>query len=356
MTDVVTRPRGSGGGFDAARNGGSSHDFELVRSRPLVTLAPVVWLPLEIGDRALVRVGEAVAAGTPLAERSRDVTLVDTAPRGRPPLDAGPSAGLGLRSGEWLADAGGTLAGELVVHHESRWHVASGSPSDVIEAPAAGIVRDVRPGMGISLAVDGPALPGVAAVGGPARGKLEIVGGSDTELRPSGLDVGRAGTILVAGSRVDAETLTRARAMGIRGVVVAGLSDKDLRDFAASERRQSASVHRSAPFAVLVLDGALRRPLASPTMQILIASAGREVGLAADPPALLLGADAPPTRAVDAGYVRVVHGPLAGREGQWIGLGGMRRFRAGTYLEAGLVKLDEGAPVAIPLADLERFD
>ena len=58
------------------------------------------------------------------------------------------------------------------------------------------------------------------ALGGPSRGRLHIAAGSDGELRSGGLDVGLAGTILVVGSRIDAETLTRARAMGVRGIVV----------------------------------------------------------------------------------------------------------------------------------------
>jgi hypothetical protein len=143
--------------------------------------------------------------------------------------------------------------------------------------------------------------------------------------------------------------------MGIRGVIVGGLSEKDLRDYAASERRQHAGLHRPPPFAVLVLDGALRRPIAGPMIRLLAANEGREVGLVADPPCLLLGGDAPDVPAVAAGYVRVVHGPLAGREGRWSGLAGLRRFRAGTHLEAGFVELEDAGRVAVPLADLERF-
>ena len=87
---------------------------------------------------------------------------------------------------------------------------------------------------------------------------------SGARLRPGSLDVGLAGAILVVGSRVDAETLTRARAMGLRGIIVAGLAGKDRRDFLASEARQRASLHRLPTFAVLVLDGAVRRQIAGP--------------------------------------------------------------------------------------------
>src|SRR5207253_11299414 len=120
------------------------------------------------------------------------------------------------------------------------WRVAAGQAGGMLEAPAAGIVRDVRPGMGILLQAAGSALEGVRAIGAPARGRLEIATGTENDVRAGGLDVGRAGTILVMGGRLDAEMLTRARAMGIRGIVVGSLTAKDLRDFAASEAPQRA--------------------------------------------------------------------------------------------------------------------
>jgi len=335
--------------------------LELVPARPLVVQAPIVRLSLAIGDRILVEAGDVVAAGTPLIERMRDVTLVGPSNRRRRSIGRAASptppapAAIGRHSGEWHAQLDGRPSGELAVRHGGAWQIAVGDPAEVLEAPAAGIVREARPGMVLVLATDGPALPGAHGAGSPARGRLEIAGGPDAELRPSALDVGRAGTILVVGSRVDAETLIRARAMGIRGVIVGGLSEKDLRDFAASERRQHAGLHRPPPFAVLVLDGAQRRPIAGPIIRLLAGNEGREVGLVADPPCLLLGGDAPDMPALPAGYIRIVHGPLAGREGRWSGLAGLRRFRAGTHLESGFVELDDTGPAAVPLANLERF-
>ena len=74
------------------------------------------------------------------------------------------------------------------------------------------------PGSAITVRAGGRAMRGIVALGGPTRGRLHVATGKDGELRSGGLDVGFAGTILVVGSRIDAETLTRARAMGVRGV------------------------------------------------------------------------------------------------------------------------------------------
>ena len=175
-------------------------------------------------------------------------------------------------------------------------------------------------------------------------------------MRSGGLDVGSAGTILVVGSRVDAETLTRARAMGVRGVVVAGLSSKERRDFLASEARQRAALHRLPPFAVLVLDGATRRPLAGAVQAVLAALAGHEVAIVTDPPMLVF--DLPnlviPDPPVD--LVRIRAGSLAGREGRFVeAIGRVAVRRRGSIWRRPWCGCQTGPRPPSTLGDLERF-
>ena len=247
--------------------------------------------------------------------------------------------------------------GELLAPLPSgdKWWLVTGEHRDTMASPIAGEVVDVAPGAGISVRVRGRAMTGVLMTGQPAHGRLDLATDAAGELRTGGIDVGRAGTILVVGARIDAEALTRARAMGVRGIVVASLAGKDLRDLLASERRQRAALHGAPPFGILVLEGAMRRALPSPVVSLFEALAGSDVGIVGDPPAVVW--DVPdlvlPTLPPD--LVRVKHGPHTGREGRLEGLAGLRRFEAGTQLESGWVRFDETAPVALPLADLERF-
>jgi hypothetical protein len=258
-------------------------------------------------------------------------------------------AGSDPRPGRRIAE------GELLFEWRGRWRVAGGELTEPVETPVAGIVRDVRPGSAIVIRSSGQSMRGIVALGGPTHGRLRFVQSTDGDLRAANLDVGQAGAILVVGSRVDAETLTRARAMGVRGVIVGGLASKERRDFLASERRQRAALHRLPPFAVLVLEGALRRPLASPVAEVLAALVGREVAIVNDPPTLIFDdADvAIPTPPPD--LVRVRGGELAGREGTWAGPLGLRRFAGGVHLEAGAVRFPDGRTLAVPIGDLERF-
>ena len=337
--------------------------IELVPRRTVIDGPPEVQFRLRPGDRPLVGSGDTVVPGTRILERLRDTRLVEvpaakveegarpgsrwaaTSPTATGPMRRGP----GASAGELLFEAGG------------RWRTAVGEHVELIETPVAGVVRDVRPGIGITVLAEGRVLRGVEAHGDPTRGVLAVgathgeASGPGLVLRHGSLDVGLAGTILVVGSRIDAETLTRARAMGLRGIVVAGLAGKERRDFIASEGRQRAALHRLPTFAVLVLDGAFRRPIASPVAEVLQALAGREVAIVTDPPGLVFNEPEIEMVAPAEDLVRIRGGEHAGREGHWVGLAGHRRFSGGTFLEAGWVHVGGPGPVAVALADLERF-
>ena len=326
----------------------STADVRLVPARRLV-IAPVdVRFGLLPGDRPLVSTGDSVVVGAPIVERLRDSRLDEL----EVVTSADPRPG-----GRWAGQPGrgedrGPV-GELMFEWHDRWRVAAGDIADSVESPFAGIVREVRPGTGITIRAAGRGIRGVVALGGPTRGRLRA--GADGELRSGGLDVGSAGTILVVGSRVGAETLTRARAMGVCGVVVAGLSSKERRDFLASEARQRAALHRLPPVAVLILDGAARRPLAGAVRAVIGALAGHEVAIVTDPPMLVFDLPNLVIPAPPADLVRIRAGSLSGREGRFVQAIGRRRFPGGVHLEAGIVHLPDGTDAAVPLGDLERF-
>jgi hypothetical protein len=333
--------------------------IDLVARRSLLVPSIVMGFRLHPGDRPLVVPGETVVAGSTIAQRLRDTRIVQLPgsampenPRPGRRWDAVGAAGR-LRRGP------AAESGELVFEHGGHWTLATGEHEEPVECPVAGVVREIRPGVAIRVEAQGRVMPGVEALGDPTSGRLSL--GSDRgdvrhgRLRSTSLDVGLAGTVLVIGSRVDAEALTRARAMGVRGVVVSGLAGKERRDFLASERRQRAALHRLPPFAVLILDGVIRRPIAGPIAAILEALAGTTVALSVDPPALVFDSPALEVATPPADHVRVRSGEHAGEEGRWAGLAGIRRFAGGTFLEAGWVIFGDEPPRAIPLADLERF-
>jgi hypothetical protein len=341
------------GGARGAADAGIPGGLGLVPVRRIVIEPVEATFALRPGDRPLVALGEAVARGAPLAERLRDPrTEVVSGPAGRDGVEPGTF---------WTRPAGrrntgaGTEQGELLFRSGGRWRMAAGEHHEPLEAPFPGIVAEIRPGTWIRLQSPARAILGREVLAGPTSGRLQVVAPRDGEVRASEIDVGGAGAILVTGGHIDAEAITRARAVGVRGIVVAALGVKERRDVLASERRSQAAIHGLPAFAILVLDGAVRRPIASPVMALLEHLAGRTVAIVADPPCLVF--DDPeldlPTPGPD--LVRAVTGPLGGAEGRWAGLAGAHRFPGGVVLEAGFVRFAGRPPVAVPLGDLERF-
>ena len=313
--------------------------LDLVPARALLVPRPRIRLELQPGDRVSAVVGDAVDVGQVLAERIRDPRLIEA---------AGPRDGADQGSplpGTWLP-------GELLFEHAGRRRLATGPHLDRLHAPADGRVLDVEAGVALVLEIEGPGLVATELLGEPHWGRLVLLPEeSDPRLA---LDVALAEAVVVLPGRVDAEALARARAMGIHGAVVASLAERDRRDLAASTARQQAGLHRLAPFGVLVMGGYLRRSFAAAVRSALEAASGAVVGLVGNPPLLLIPADRElPLPEPDRILVR--GGPEAGREGRWLGPGGIRRVRGGIPAETGLVALDDGRTVALPIGELERF-
>ncbi|HJP87773.1 MAG TPA: hypothetical protein VJ850_01915 [Candidatus Limnocylindrales bacterium] len=328
--------------------------MELVSRRNLAARPVDVFFALRPGDRPLVHAGEAVSRGQAIIERFRDVRTIvtDVAPTGeaaQPGQHHAETAGRVLRSGD------PATSGELLFRSGGRWRLAGGERPEPVEAPFAGVIEQVQLGAGVTVRTASSAIHGRAVLAGPTWGRLQVATDADGELRAQHVDVGMAGSIIVAGARIDAEALTRARAVGIRGIIVAALGMKEQRDFLASERRGSAAVHGLPPFGILVLDGAARRPIASALMAMFEALEGQMVAIVGTPPALIVDDPSIELPSPRADLLRVRSGPLAGAEGSWAGLAGPRRFPAGVTLEAAFVRFGGRPPVAIPIGDLERF-
>lgn len=396
--------RGKGPALPAASLG-----LGLVVERPLVVPAGRIRIAVAPGDIIRVAPGEVVEAGAAIVERLRDPRLEelaippgedglasgarvparpDEAPVGGPPTlppmpePDGPAAGEGTAEaadegraaaegeGDHAAPAGGDRAadprppaapagagspasGELLFRRRRRWLVVRGDHTDLGIVPVAGTVVAVQPGRAVEVEAVGWRIPGTGVLGEPSFGQLSVVP-DPPDGRPPSLDVGLAGRIAVVGGRVDAETITRARAMGLRGLVVGSLAGRVWQAVAASEARQRAALHPRPPFAVLVLDGELRRPIPSQLRDLLGALAGRSVGIVADPPGLVF-ADPLPRVVVPPDRVVVRSGRWAGTEGRFDGLVGIWRFALGVHLPAARVVTEAGAVLVVPVADLVRF-
>jgi hypothetical protein len=331
---------------------------------------PLIRLRLRIADRALVSAGTRVDIGEPVIERSRDSTTLEV--RSQPALArlrAGDIVDAGLfehESGSRSGPRPGDRARVLFHGPNGRVRLAIGRHPSIVTSPVSGVVETLGAGI-LEIRADGVGLPGAAGWGQPVHGPLFFgVNTPDAELRASSINVGAAGTIVVAGARLDIEALTRARAIGVAGILCGGVVGRELRQLDESDRRQRAALHAAQPFAVLALDGYGRRPVPGPTWDLLRVAAadGRIVGLIPETRWAVVSGDAGPLAAAAArepAAVRIAAGDGLGREGVLVGLAGPVRRPGGLYQQSGYVddpSASDGQPRRriVPLADLERFE
>jgi len=338
--------------------------FVATAERPM--FAPLARLRLHPADRALSGLGEAVVSGQPLIEHCRETYLLEvparglladlapgdevdlsllpsSAPIGRPHAKPGDRARLLFIGPDWIA------------------RVALGRSPQVVASPVDGQIEEFEAGH-LAIRAAGIGIAGRIGWGQPVQGRLMLgVTSPDAELRASAIDIAAAGSILVAGARLDIEALTRARAIGVAGIICGGVVGRELRQLEESDIRQRAALHTTAPFAIVALDGYGRRIVPTHAWELLVAAAGRPVGLLPDSRLAVVGGE-PGTLDVpehEANAVRITSGEGTGHVVRLVGLAGPMRRQGGLYLPCAFIEETgpDGSPRRriVPVSDLERL-
>jgi hypothetical protein len=73
-------------------------------------------------------------------------------------------------------------AGRCSSRRDGKWRAAAGERHEIVESPAAGVVREARNCVEVTIEVSGAALPGAIAAGEPSRGYLDVPRLTDGEL------------------------------------------------------------------------------------------------------------------------------------------------------------------------------
>lgn len=101
-----------------------------------------------------------------------------------------------------------------------------------VKAYLKGKVTEVLPQEGVVVACHAAFLQGIFGIGGETTGIIMIATpDNSTILSDDIINDEMAGKIIVGGSLVTAKALNKAIQVGVKGIVVGGFNDKDLRDF-----------------------------------------------------------------------------------------------------------------------------
>ncbi|HEX6140280.1 MAG TPA: hypothetical protein VF013_07460 [Candidatus Limnocylindria bacterium] len=211
----------------------------------------------------------------------------------------------------------------------------------------------------ITIEVPGALVRGVGGTGEAVHGELVVaVHDPFEELRAAAIDVGATGRIVVGGSRASAETLTRARAMGVAGIVLGGVLDKELRDFEAIQRRRREIGGLTGSFGVMLLEGFGKVGIDPQRFAWFRAHAGHVASLFGSEGLLYVHDASPPPgrRTLPRVGERVVahRRPFQGRAGVLVAeLEDLHATPSGIPSRMGLVRFEDGRLAPVPLANLE---
>lgn len=328
----------------------------------------VLRIRLRLSDQALVVPGQPVELGQAIVRRFRDEEAIElpttAALVGMRPGDVLSSVPMPRARGRGRHGPETTRSARVVEHgRDGVTRVVAGSGEVVVLAPAAGVVETVLPGR-LDIRAHGLAVHGAVAWGRPSAGRIVVAAdGPASETPAARIDVAAAGAVLVVGSRMDVEAMSRARAIGVAAIISGGVASRDLRQLAESEIRQQAALHAAAPFGLLAVGGYGRLPIPRHIWELLVAAQGRPAGILPEARILVIGGDPAPLEASmqrPEGTVRIVAGEHRDAEGRLVGLAGQRRWPDGSYAPGGFVEISApaaGEPerICVPLTLLERL-
>jgi hypothetical protein len=101
-----------------------------------------------------------------------------------------------------------------------------------VNAYIDGIVVEEFPAEGVVVEAQATFIQGIFGVGGETTGEMAIaVNQPDEPLTPDKLSANMSGKIVVGGSLISYESIKKALQIGLKGIIVGGMDDSDLKEF-----------------------------------------------------------------------------------------------------------------------------
>jgi hypothetical protein len=243
-----------------------------------------------------------------------------------------------------------------------------------------GSVVEVHARQGVTVETDCSLVQGIFGIGGETWGPLVLaVTGPEETLTPHHLDPSMKGRVVVGGSFLGADVMARAKEIGVAGLVVGGIHDKDLRALLGYDLGVAITGTERVGFSLIVTEGFGVIPMAAKTFGLLSAHAGQKACISGatqiragvirpeiiipcqlETPSLLRGEGGGEGQrgGLSAGdQVRIIRDPLFGRIGTVKALpADLRRIETESHVRVLDVEFPDGTTAVIPRANVELIE
>ena len=238
-----------------------------------------------------------------------------------------------------------------------------------------GAIVETIPLQGVVVESTCSLVQGIFGIGGEAWGELRVaVASPDEPLGPGHLKADMKGQIVVGGSFLSAEAMSRAKDFGIAGLVVGGIHDKDLRALLGYDLGVAITGTEQVGFTLILTEGFGTIPMASKTFRLLSAHTGQKASISGSTqiragvirPEIII----PHTTAVTDSVpeqqrtgirlgdaVRIIRDPLFGKIGEVSALpSDLARIPTESEVRVLEVTFGDGARAVIPRTNVEVIE
>ncbi len=270
-------------------------------------------------------------------------------------------------------ESASTITGQVLLREPPQ-------PLD-LAAYVSGRVTEIIPDQGVTVETPCALVQGIFGIGGETWGTLaRAVDSPDDHCPPSLLRAEMQGQIVVCGAFLGADTLQRARELGIAGLVVGGIHDEDLRALLGYDLGVAITGTEQVGLTLLLTEGFGAIPIARKTFELLSRSTGRqaslsgatqiragvirpEIVIAQEPAGVLEGEHWSERQAAERAGIqvgdqaRIIRDPFFGRIGQVVGLPPeLRQIETESWARVLEIALADGSVMTVPRANVEIIE
>lgn len=333
------------------------------------TLLPGTVVPLNVANLLgippediemvmLKKAGDSIKEGEPIAAT-------------KPPFNLG---FLKFMSGAAKATINGTLES---VSHVTGQVLQRGEPTPVeVKAYLKGVVTEVLPREGVVVSCAASFVQGIFGIGGETHGELRVVvPNNHTVLTDELIKPEHKGQVIVGGSLVTAAALKKAIATGVKGIVVGGFDDKDLRDFLGYDIGVAITGHEETTTTLVVTEGFGQIDMAQKTYELFKRHEGQmacingatqiragvirpEVVIPLAESAASTNGDKPDMQGIAIGSpIRIIRHPHFGKLGRVTALPSpLQKLESESMARVLEVEFDAGGKAVVPRANVEMIE
>ena len=149
-----------------------------------------------------------------------------------------------------------------------------------LTAYLSGTVAETIAGEGVIVQTEGALIQGIFGIGGERVGEIQMVSAQpEDDLTEDMITPAQAGKIIIGGANISGAALRKAAEMGITGIVVGGIIDRDLIAFLGYDIGVAITGHENITLTLVITEGFGTIAMARRTFELLRSLEGKSASI-----------------------------------------------------------------------------